>query len=130
MEYDELPLRLIYPESFPSANHFLYLQSLDVPCLLDSKYSALEDLADAYSGAFVATTILKDLLKKRRSRGNSNSFEEVLFWFRERDMRRFDSPFYFGLSTTMEKSGRPGFLSEARNFVEKKEEIQDAEFDS
>lgn len=121
MEYDKLPLRLIYPESFPSTNHFLYLQSLDMPCLLDSKYSALEDLADAYSGAFVAVNILKDLLRSKKSRKsgeNAKGFEEMLFWFREKDMRRFDSPFYFGLRTTIEKSGQSRFLSGARNFIE------------
>lgn len=123
MEYEDLPLRLIHHVSFPSENHFLYLQSLQIPSLLKERYLHLEDFADALSGAFVAVSILMDLARDEES---ISGFEEVLFWYSKMNQKRFEAPFYDGLQATMEQSGRHNFLNEARDFVERKEGRWDA----
>ena len=122
MRLVDLPLLLMNKNiSNPRQNALDKIESLGIISEIFSRYSHVEDIADAFDGAFTAFHMHAHI-----SRGGDKEtwLEEALYWYAAEGHRDPTGPFLRTLRNSLERFGIRDFYGEIENYIiEKKGKI-------
>ena len=115
MEIKELPLRVMRTcISNPNQAGLEFLDNFGIPAYIKKKFPALEDMADAFDGAFTGYYLHMYLLA---GEPEFDCIVEIYGWHEYEHQTDLQSPFYHGLRIALKSCGHENLYKKAIDFI-------------